>query len=200
MSIIVLDDKCTLMQSKCAMCRFLGTSMIKSAEQYNPTLLWLEPAGPHSCAHLYASDIRTRKLHHEEPWLDVGLIPHRMDGYSQTVRPNLVSPFVIDFELLRLWIRRCQENHGRCDSQSEPDELDGFRLIDCTTRNVVQASVSWQYVALSYVWGSGSFDPHAKWPLVIEDSIAVVLSLKHRYLWVDRYVRQDAPDHTMADL
>lgn len=69
------------------------------------------------------------------------------------------------------------------------------RVIDCVTRQIVRAPICCHYVALSNVWGETEQMPRgeapdtpAKFPMVVEDSIAVVQELGYRYLWVDRHV------------
>lgn len=188
-----LDDRHTLMQSNCPMCRFIGTSMAEITGQRGSARLKLKAAGLDGLAKLIATtyvvgDYRSMT----KTWLSLGILPPPREDHDRSWGPGLLSPSDIDFTLLGDWIRRCQESHIQCIAQSVPEEISKFRLIDCTTKMVVESSVSWDYIALSYVWGSATFDPYAKWPLVVEDSITVTLALKHRYLWVDRYVRHDA--------
>jgi len=71
--------------------------------------------------------------------------------------------------------------------------------IDCHTRLVVNINEADDYIALSHVWGTnrlnkphrtqqhGNFLPLDSGTQVIEDAIAVVISLGKQYLWVDQY-------------
>ncbi|KAI1651786.1 HET-domain-containing protein [Daldinia loculata] len=64
------------------------------------------------------------------------------------------------------------------------------KLIDCQALTVVEAQPSYNYVALSYVWGQQEHDPSKGLydsPATIRDAIEVTKRLRQRYLWVDRY-------------
>ena len=109
--------------------------------------------------------------------------------------PREVAPEIIDFSLIKEWISMCSDKHAK--STCAPDATDSlrdFRVIDCVTRSVVAAPADCQYVTLSYVWGpvqpsQGAAIASSPFPLVVQDSVSVTLSLGYRYLWVDRYVR-----------
>ncbi|KAF4456421.1 ankyrin repeat-containing, partial [Fusarium albosuccineum] len=63
----------------------------------------------------------------------------------------------VDFERARGWISYCKAHHRRrCHpkNSSTRGSIASFRLIDCTTREIVdgQSGVD-EFVALSYVWG-----------------------------------------------
>ncbi|KAI6084285.1 heterokaryon incompatibility protein-domain-containing protein [Hypoxylon rubiginosum] len=111
--------------------------------------------------------------------------------------PRRILPGSIDYSHLESVMCLCLENHPECRVLREPALVDRLRVIDCVTRNVVQAPEDCQYLALSYVWGSqknaaaiiGDFPP------VVEDSIKVTIELGFRYLWVDRHcISQDEAD------
>ncbi|KAF2115130.1 heterokaryon incompatibility protein-domain-containing protein [Lophiotrema nucula] len=105
----------------------------------------------------------------------------------------------IDYNVCRDWIRHCQDHHANCREpfRLEQTELIGhLRLIDCATRDIINASKESVYVALSYVWGddtqSDSLPPirgclPEDTPTTINDAIDVVLRMRRRYLWVDKY-------------
>ncbi|KAK3375561.1 heterokaryon incompatibility protein-domain-containing protein, partial [Lasiosphaeria ovina] len=111
-----------------------------------------------------------------------------------TARP--IAP-IADLGLVSDWIAFCAKNHGpgcletKGGRGKRSKTVAGFRLLDCATRLVVEASVRQRFVALSYVWGApgGTADAAAllRWPKVVEDAIAVTEALGLRYLWVDRY-------------
>ncbi|KAI8650846.1 HET domain-containing protein [Fusarium keratoplasticum] len=116
----------------------------------------------------------------------------------------------IDFAILRNWLLHCQTHHsatcGPLD-QALLQEITGLKLIDCQTRQVVEAPRDATYVALSYVWGK----THAAEatvlslsslsetvPRTIEDAIQVVLQLNLKYLWVDKYCINQSNDIELA--
>ncbi|OTA99633.1 hypothetical protein M426DRAFT_67365, partial [Hypoxylon sp. CI-4A] len=100
-----------------------------------------------------------------------------------------------DLELVKAWIGFCNEHHDLCrvrkgagTGKKETKEVPGFRLIDCETKKIEPSSLSRQFVALSYVWGSpANIQKQRNWPQVVEDAINVTKNLGYRYLWVDRY-------------
>ncbi|KIL85476.1 ankyrin repeat-containing [Fusarium avenaceum] len=113
----------------------------------------------------------------------------------------------VDYAVAKKWIKCCRKEHSaRCNPKSLAP-IPHFRLIDCTTRRIVEQSGQVPlYAALSYVWGlpavsrSGKKDPLESSDIVIpegaetvvEDAIKVALGLGYRFLWVDRYcVLQD---------
>lgn len=73
----------------------------------------------------------------------------------------------------------------------------GLKVIDCFLRHVVPISPHCDYVALSYVWGSGTSRAEdgtfnldlydRRLPQTVEDAMNVTRVLGKRYLWVDRY-------------
>jgi hypothetical protein len=100
-----------------------------------------------------------------------------------------------EIQLVRQWIRHCDQSHPECKVDGE--QVHGLKLIDCHTKQVVAAPSDAQYVALSYVWGDASNSTEAcperssnssiKFSRTIEDSIEVCNSLYYQYLWVDKY-------------
>ncbi|KAI0858024.1 heterokaryon incompatibility protein-domain-containing protein [Xylaria cubensis] len=110
--------------------------------------------------------------------------------------PNLFSlrlvPEYYDYEMIRPWIRYCQEHHKLCRPDSSI--VNDLHLIDCESRRVKPAAENDRYVALSYVWGrcaAQQSDDFTKLPVslprVISDAISVTMALGYRYLWVDKY-------------
>lgn len=114
-----------------------------------------------------------------------------------------LSPLII-----REWIDICEDTHGGPCSPSKlptsghhrPREL---LLIDTAQARLVRVRSNIRYCTLSYVWGkvpvlkttganlsrlqqTGAFnDSDVTLPKVVEDSIAIVLAIGERYLWVD---------------
>lgn len=106
------------------------------------------------------------------------------------VAARVVGPSA-DLECVKEWMAFCTKNHG--DSCPKPKQkrgtkVAGFRLIDCETKEVVKASITTDFAALSYVWGAPSEAVSStSWPKTVEDAVMVTKQLGLRYLWVDRY-------------
>ncbi|OAG01971.1 HET-domain-containing protein, partial [Paraphaeosphaeria sporulosa] len=99
-----------------------------------------------------------------------------------------VQPLV-DFERAKGWLRICTELHGDNCSGHKGYVIQNFRLIDCSTGDVVAANKDEPYVALSYVWGeeeASAQEIHA-YPKTIRDAIIATKELGYRWLWVDKY-------------
>ncbi|KAK7947951.1 uncharacterized protein PG986_008837 [Apiospora aurea] len=103
-----------------------------------------------------------------------------------------------DFAYIKNAERHCRAGEPNCQGpRGSVPEL-RLRVIDCHTIQVVEAPANSEYVALSYVWGDAitTFDCQSKeptFPIVVQDSIKVTLSLEYRYLWVDRHcISQDS--------
>ncbi|KAF2661471.1 HET-domain-containing protein [Lophiostoma macrostomum CBS 122681] len=114
-----------------------------------------------------------------------------------------LSPTSIDYATLTGWLSTCREHHSSCTSKGL-GSLPGFRLIDCKTRTVINASNLAhrpEYIALSYIWGKpppkNSKQPPDTLqspPRVIDDAIILTLKLGLQYVWIDRYcIQQEAP-------
>ena len=116
----------------------------------------------------------------------------------------------VDFALVKRWLQECEtthrflENPGTCDSEvGGSADVQGLRVIDCHTRQSIEAPATCRYVALSYVWGNPpspslhmvhgrSRQPDGVLPRVVVDAMAVTIALGERYLWVDQLVRTNA--------
>jgi hypothetical protein len=63
------------------------------------------------------------------------------------------------YELIRYWIRKCEDNYGEACSRLFAINLGipNFYLIDVRDRRLVASSTDCRYVALSYVWGDEPF-------------------------------------------
>ncbi|KAF5021700.1 hypothetical protein F66182_6257 [Fusarium sp. NRRL 66182] len=93
---------------------------------------------------------------------------------------------VIDMSIGQEWLRFCEFYHqGRCGRKPVTREMPGFKLVDCAKNppQVVNASITERYAALSYVWGDKKTET---WPKVIWDAVIASKDLGVRYLWVDR--------------
>lgn len=94
------------------------------------------------------------------------------------------------------WLRACEEHHKcKIPNQSVTD----IHLIDCDTQQVISATSSVQYLALSYVWGQAKTiklpERNTSTPICalprelprcISDAMDVTRALGFRYLWVDQ--------------
>ena len=142
-------------------------------------------------------------------------------------RGVVVDAQEIDFDRLTRWLDFCAENHhGECHSVSADHSIDPVKsilLIDVEQECLVQKTGMTPYFALSYVWGHskdtfetrienldllkcpgslGSGQPYLnRIPETIRDSMRLVRSLGHRYLWVDRLcIVQDNWEHKMTEI
>ncbi|KAH8723619.1 heterokaryon incompatibility protein-domain-containing protein [Phaeosphaeriaceae sp. PMI808] len=108
---------------------------------------------------------------------------------EDNIRPRLVNPKHVDFSMLKAWLQFCKDHHTYTCSPSSGYQVLGLKVIDCKTRQIVQAENDFRYVALSYVWGAAVLEERDKnvFPATIEDSIRTTLNLGFRYLWVDKY-------------
>jgi Heterokaryon incompatibility protein (HET) len=95
---------------------------------------------------------------------------------------------MVDFALLRNWLRRCEFSHGISCRRGWPDQLLSSKMIDVSTRTIVPCPLNCRYIALSYVWGGIGPEDKAlenrRLPLTIEDAITVTQELGLKYLWV----------------
>jgi hypothetical protein len=95
---------------------------------------------------------------------------------------------LIDFGLLRTWIKRCASSHGITCQRTWSDDLLSTLMIDVQTRQIVPCPPNCEYVALSYVWGQVVPEENAlknrRLPQTIEDTITATQKLRIGYLWV----------------
>ncbi|RGP70263.1 hypothetical protein FSPOR_4163 [Fusarium sporotrichioides] len=138
----------------------------------------------------------------------------------QIIDPNTPDGISQIASLASTWIRSCRQTHQNCGSYSatrEPKVLP-TRLIDVSTDALSQPRLviplphppGFEYIALSYAWGSSNFIkttssnlesmrqnlPWNQLPKTIQDAIIVTRSLGVRYLWVDALciLQSDGPD------
>lgn len=119
---------------------------------------------------------------------------------NQSVISRRLAPNFIDYGIFRNLIQLCAEKHTTCRQDTCQDNVSRLRVIDIRRRKVVLAPRRCCYFALSYVWGTSTFQQGlACPPLVIEDAISVTLALGCKYLWVDRYCidQKSAEKHSM---
>jgi hypothetical protein len=133
-------------------------------------------------------------------------------------RPQPDPSALVDFLRVKKWLKHCQTKHDAQCSHSIKDvvhldanNLEGFRLIDVQTLEIVPAASWMRYVTLSYVWGRSSRSI-ARWenlrsggltklPATIADAIEVTRQLGERYLWIDQVcINQGNAHETRAQI
>ncbi|KAH7150290.1 heterokaryon incompatibility protein-domain-containing protein [Dactylonectria estremocensis] len=135
-------------------------------------------------------------------------------SYSWKQRPEEVSgslqptfgrprPLLVDYDVLRSWMRLCGDEHDICKHQGNPVNIPRLRLVDVKNMCIVEfvGQERPPFATLSYVWGSRPFLRLAREnlanlrkpgalrttlpPLTISDAILICDGLRIRYLWVD---------------
>ncbi|KIW87494.1 uncharacterized protein Z519_11817 [Cladophialophora bantiana CBS 173.52] len=99
----------------------------------------------------------------------------------------------VDFSFIRSWIQQSGMNHTRDWSGLSLEDNPHFRLIDCSTGQIVKPPEACPYATLSYVWGRSDesvpdgdrLPKHL--PRVVGDALTVAKRVGIPYLWVDRY-------------
>ncbi|KAM0209719.1 hypothetical protein ACHAQD_011060 [Fusarium lateritium] len=150
---------------------FRGSGMLYRTLPDGPTneLLSARSEGKHS---------RANSLSENNGWQKRGIWGRELEG-------------VIDMSIGQEWLRFCEYYHqGRCGRRPVTREMPGFKLVDCAKNppQVVKASITERYTALSYVWGNKTTET---WPKVVWDAVIATKDLGIRYLWVDRLCMQE---------
>ena len=133
-----------------------------------------------------------------------GYIVSQPEGIEGPVRIIKGEIEMTNFETVKNWISLCQNKHTKVCSIEDPSFVPGLKLIDCITRDIILAEDK-PYVAMSYVWGSGSEVSEnlnklpETLPNTIKDAIIVTKRLGYRYLWVDRYCIDQKNEEEKAD-
>lgn len=143
----------------------------------------------------------------EGPFIAVSkLRPDELNRHMRDVYPEKAG-----VDSVMGWMKTCDSSHGTCCAPESGELLKRLKVIDCSNRTVVDAPEDCKYLALSYVWGSLSTLGPTRYtqpssggllgsnalclpkilPKTIEDSLALVVRLGYRYLWVDRYVSSE---------
>lgn len=104
------------------------------------------------------------------------------------------------YDALTSILRNCRRNHkNTCKYVKRAPDIPSLQVIDCESREVVQAPPQCKYLALSYVWGKVKHsenldDP----PPVIADTFVVCARLGLKYLWIDQYASTFLASFTSA--
>ncbi|KAI0402350.1 heterokaryon incompatibility protein-domain-containing protein [Xylaria palmicola] len=119
---------------------------------------------------------------------------------------SVASNSQIDPEMVKGWLKTCDDNHRKCAPNQGPFNIDlsFFRCIDVEDMCITPVPITSQYIALSYKWGeckpfllleANKDDLFTRdgikrnWDLIpktIQDSIDFVRSVGCRYLWIDQ--------------
>jgi hypothetical protein len=128
----------------------------------------------------------------------------RTAPHISSLRAQSIDAISIDFDIIRGWIQHCDREHTKQCTQFEPSasSLKELKLIDCEQRRIVPALPTYQYSALSYVWGTSRSGEDRSvhnelpttLPRTIEDALKVSKVLSLRYIWIDRYCIDEAND------
>ncbi|KAH7134115.1 heterokaryon incompatibility protein-domain-containing protein [Dactylonectria macrodidyma] len=128
--------------------------------------------------------------------------PDEVVGSLQPIfgRPR---PLLVDYDVLRAWVRLCDDEHDICKHQGNPVNIPRLRLVDVKNMCIVEFAGQKRppFATLSYVWGATPFlrltrenlvnlrKPDSLRttlpPLTISDAITVCKGLQIGYLWVD---------------
>ncbi|KAK5098665.1 hypothetical protein LTR70_002554 [Exophiala xenobiotica] len=114
------------------------------------------------------------------------------EGGPVSLTPQLVDPALINLSLITEYFEACDRRHSLTCTRRPGSQLKDIKLIDAETRRLVPyPHQECDYLALSYVWGSGSSIVFSgdrslsTMPATIEDAITLTNLLGKRYLWVD---------------
>jgi hypothetical protein len=114
------------------------------------------------------------------------------DDTDHSLAGRLITPDHLSIEIIEGWLSSCSKLHGTKCRPVWTQELPDIKLVDISTREIVQPPEgSFDYLALSYVWGGVNQQIYqlgsklAKLPQTIEDAIDFTEKLGKRYLWVD---------------
>lgn len=116
----------------------------------------------------------------------------------------------VNYERVTRLLAECTDHHLECANYKLGAFPRGARVIDCTTREIVDLVANMQYLALSYVWGNPLTSQAVQAlsvkgqsvrlienaPQTIEDAITVTKRLGYNFLWIDRYC---IPQHNHAE-
>jgi hypothetical protein len=133
----------------------------------------------------------TQPRYRNGPWHAVIMGIDRPEGSQDTFAPRIVEPCFIDTLILRSWLTQCSDEHTSTCWPVKGDRIEGFRLLDCRSRCVIDAPADCHYIALSYLWGSKHEGTSQLLPLpqTIEDAVQVTLLLDYKYLCESELLR-----------
>lgn len=115
-----------------------------------------------------------------------------LESSSRTITPRLIN-----YDWLKRLAQSCKKNHEQSCGPSLLGAVSGLKVIEISSRTVIEAPAECQYVALSYVWGKHpgviqtEISHLQNLPPLIEDALLVTIAMGYKYLWVDRYVSRN---------
>lgn len=205
-----LERECSFHLRACDSLRVLRQKRTKSARSSKPDIVITVISGK-------AVHREPRRLLDQATMR--GLIVQKCESESTVIgqhqsliyRGRFVGAQVVNFPLLCEWLNNCRNSHYECVKENKDVKRRSFKfyVIDCSLRKLTLLLNGMEYLALSYVWGSptdnaatdtydgSDVDPaalHYPLPKTIEDAITVVLAMRMRYLWVDRYCIPSSTD------
>src|SRR5436305_5187597 len=114
------------------------------------------------------------------------------DERGHSLGGRLIAPNHLSTKIIEDWLSSCSKLHSSKCCTKRTQELADIEFIDVSTREIVpRPHGSFDYLALSYVWGGvtqQSYQLRSKLailPQTIEDAIDLVQKPGKRYLWVD---------------
>jgi hypothetical protein len=158
--------------SSCSLCRLFHAVRIQgSARVKNYALYCIEPPDPYHASNGTVLAVARDKfglgaeygymLMHAtlEDGASCGFIAcssaSRPAPHIKSLRAQSIHAISIDFDIIRGWIQHCGREHTKQCTQveSSASSLKELKLIDCEQRRIVPALPTYEYSALSYVWG-----------------------------------------------
>ncbi|KAH7347977.1 heterokaryon incompatibility protein-domain-containing protein [Pyrenochaeta sp. MPI-SDFR-AT-0127] len=186
-----------LLQSRCRICRLIASAIpLYYYQKGEHHLSWIGPhaAIPGIAGTLVLTPAIDNRAEGGNSIAVVTVIPSSYKALPKVVQK--LNPERVDIGVVKQWMQSCYQTpyyHLKCKSESR-STLQAFRVIDCTTRQIIPAPTNCAFNALSYVWGEVHEPAHMeefklppKLPRTVEDSIALTMKLGMQYLWVDRY-------------
>ncbi|KAK4223558.1 heterokaryon incompatibility protein-domain-containing protein [Podospora fimiseda] len=187
------DEISSLKKSECSVCQLLLAILPSSAQKSEQLVFYAFPSQTifrHTSVDVKDSTVIFAKLEVKHRPASVRMEEGRYEQqFVELINESrAVVPAVINYDLVKRWIKKCRHNHASpCCSSSGTPPLAGFRVIDYQTSTVISAPPDCDYVAPSYVWGTSSNNPQLDYTKVVNDSIIAASALGYRYLWVNRY-------------
>ncbi|KAK2764078.1 hypothetical protein CKAH01_15881 [Colletotrichum kahawae] len=208
----------------CVFCKMIANSVSTDAFSREVEVLgcWVpdvvfEEIDPATQAVTTMTTLRLRIAPEMVGWEDAfdafDIVPMAHNGQDDMFRGRTVDESFINIDLLRTWLRTCQDSHHVVCWPKNPeshnrrwqdDDVEPFiRLLDLETNCLIESSTPPEFVALSYVWGTievftlgkdnyvdlmkpGSLTEYqGRFLRTIQDAMELTKLLGYRYLWTD---------------
>jgi hypothetical protein len=182
------DSPLKLLDSSCKLCQFLGKIGMSKENLSDSLDGTLEFKINITRSHGESTRVLIIYINRET---EGSLITVHSTPFKEEWNPRITNLESINYHALRRMVSSCRHSHVITCQTKRRVKLSGFKVINCSSREVVLAPAKCKYVALSYVWGGSTVvedqDSDACYPLTIEDSLRVTREMGFSYLWVDRY-------------